>query len=154
MTSIAIRQKQHLELIRNNVLKTNIYWMPFILVVKFDVVDFHDLAKAKTSVANSLGHLYATNELAGPEALSQRDMAHVISPVLGREIRTEALSLEVMVRNARAVGASEHLGNGNAHDEQAIPPVWVSGKSQFATIENEPQAEYGRGTCEKIGHWK
>ena len=45
-------------------------------------------------MATNPGHLYATYELGGPEALSQRDMAAVISRVLGREIRAAAVSLE------------------------------------------------------------
>ena len=58
-------------------------------------------------VATNPGHLYATYELAGPEALSQREMAAVISRVLGRENRAAALSLEQVEKNARAAGASD-----------------------------------------------
>ena len=81
--------------------------MPFNIDVKFNVADLRDLAEATAIVATQPGHLYATYELAGPEALSQRDMAEVISRVLGRRIRAEALSLEQMEKNARAAGASD-----------------------------------------------
>ena len=71
------------------------------------VADLHDLAEATAIVATNPGHLYATYELAGPEALSQREMAAVISRVLGREIRADAVSLEELEKNARAAGASD-----------------------------------------------
>ena len=102
-----IRYMQHLELIWKKVLETGVHAMPFNIDVKFNVADLRDLAKATAIVATNPGHLYATYELAGPEALSQRDMAAVVSRVLGREIRAEALSLEQMEKNARAGGAGD-----------------------------------------------
>ena len=102
-----IRYMQHLGLIWNKVLETGIHAMPFNIDVQFNVADLRDLAEATAIVATNPGHLYATYELAGPEALSQRDMAAVISRVLGREIRAESLSLEQMEKNARAAGASD-----------------------------------------------
>ena len=102
-----MRYMQHLGLIWNKVLETGIHAMPFNIDVQFNVADLRDLAEATAIVATNPGHLYATYELAGPEPLSQRDMAAVISRVLGREIRAEALSLEQMEKNARAAGASD-----------------------------------------------
>ncbi len=102
-----MRYMQHLALIWKKVLETGIHAMPFNIDVQFNVADLRDLAEATAIVATNPGHLYATYELAGPEPLSQRDMAAVISRVLGREIRAEALNLEVMEKNARAAGASE-----------------------------------------------
>ena len=102
-----MRYMQHLALIWNKVLETGIHAMPFNIDVKFNVADLRDLAEATAIVATNPGHLYATYELAGLEALSQRDMATVISRVLGREIRAAALSLEQVEKNARATGASD-----------------------------------------------
>lgn len=102
-----IRYMQHLELIWKKVLETGIHAMPFNTDVKFNVADLRDLAEATAIVATQPGHLYATYELAGPEALSQRDMAAVISRLLGRKIRAEALSLKQMEKNARAAGAGD-----------------------------------------------
>jgi len=102
-----MRYMQHLGLIWNKVLETGIHAMPFNIDVRFNVADLRDLAEATAIVATQSGHLYATYELAGPEALSQRDMAAVISRVLGREIRAEALSLKQMEKNARAAGAGD-----------------------------------------------
>lgn len=102
-----IRYMQHLELIWKKVLETGVHAMPFNVDVKFNVADLRDLADATAIVATQPGHLYATYELAGPEALSQRDMAEAISRVLGRKIRAEALSLDQMEKNARAGGAGD-----------------------------------------------
>ena len=102
-----MRYMQHLALIWNKVHETGIHAMPFNIDVRFNVVDLRDLAEAMAIVATNPGHLYATYELAGPEALSQRDMAAVISRVLGREIRAAAVSLEELEKNARAAGASD-----------------------------------------------
>ena len=101
-----MRYMQHLELIWKKVLETGIHAMPFNIDAKFNVADLRDLAEATAIVATQPEHLYATYELAGPEALSQHDMAAAISRVLGRKIRAETLSLEQMEKNARAAGAS------------------------------------------------
>ena len=71
-------------------LETGIHAMSFNADVRFNVADLRDLAIVTTNP----GHLYATYELASPEALSQRDMAAVISRMLGREIPAAALSLK------------------------------------------------------------
>ena len=102
-----IRYMQHLAMIWKKVLDTGIHSMPFNIDLKFNVADLRDLAEATAIVATQPGHLYATYELAGPQALSQRDMAAVISRVLGRVIRAEAVSLEQVEKNAVAAGVSD-----------------------------------------------
>ncbi|MYE48577.1 MAG: NAD(P)H-binding protein, partial [Gammaproteobacteria bacterium] len=102
-----IRYMQHLAMIWKKVLDTGVHNMPFNVDVKFNVADLRDLAEATAIVATEPGHLYITYELAGPEALSQRDMAATISRVLGRVIRAEALSLDQVEKNARAAGAGD-----------------------------------------------
>ena len=102
-----MRYMQPLALIWNKVLETGIHAMPFNIDVRFNVADLLDLAEATAIVATNPGHLYATYELASPEALSQRDMAALISRVRGREIRAGALRLEQAEKNARAAGAND-----------------------------------------------
>ena len=58
--------------------------MPFSTEVRFNVVDLLDVAEAVAQIVLNPGHDFATYELAGPEALSQRDMAAVISDVIGK----------------------------------------------------------------------
>ena len=102
-----MRYIQHLALIWNKVLETGTPAMSFNIDVRFKIAALRDLAEATAIVTTNLGHLYATYELAGPEALSQRGMAAVISRVLGREIRADALRLEQVEKNARAAGAND-----------------------------------------------
>lgn len=117
-----IRYMQHLDPIWARVVEENVHAMPFSVTQKFNVVDLTDLAAAVTRVILEPDHLYATYELAGPEALSQRDMAAIISRVIGHEVRAEAVPLEALERRIRAAGLSddrvEQMLNMNRHYDQ------------------------------------
>ena len=101
------RYMQHLVPIWPKVVNESIHAMPFSVDKRFNVVDLDDLAEACAIVAASSDHLYATYELAGPEALSQTDMAATISEVLGKSIKAHAIPLEELAEKARAAGANE-----------------------------------------------
>ena len=101
------RYMQHLVPIWPKVMNEFIHAMPFSVDKRFNIVDLGDLAEACAVVASSSDHLYASYELAGPEALSQTDMAVVISEVLGRNIKAHAIPLEELAEKARAAGANE-----------------------------------------------
>lgn len=96
------RYMQHLLPIWNKVMKTGIHDMPFSAEVKFSVVDLNDLAEATAIVATEDGHEGATYQLAGPEPLSQTDMAAILSELTGKEINAKAKSLEDFEAGARA----------------------------------------------------
>ena len=117
-----IRYMQHLDPIWIRVVEEGVHAMPFGVDRKFNIVDLADLAAAATRVLLEPDHLYATYELAGPEALSQRDMAAIISQVIGREVRAEAVPLDVLERRVRAAGLSddrvEQMLNMNRHYDQ------------------------------------
>jgi uncharacterized protein YbjT (DUF2867 family) len=101
------RYMQHLETQWARLLDTGVHSMPFSVKQGFSVVDLQDLAEATATVALEPGHDFARYELAGPELLSQEDMAVILSRVLGRPIRAEAQALDAMAEAARAKGASE-----------------------------------------------
>lgn len=102
------RYMQHLEPIWPRVAQDGVHAMPFNVEGKYSVVDLGDLAEACAVVAaNSERHLYATYELAGPEALSQTDMASIISDVIGKLVRAETIPLDVVEQKARAAGAND-----------------------------------------------
>jgi len=113
------RYMQHLEPIWPTVRNQGIHAMPFGIDVRFNVADLLDLAAATALIATAPGHLYATYELAGPEALSQRDMARIISEVLDREVEAVATPLDEMVASASARGFGEdrveQMRRMNAH---------------------------------------
>lgn len=117
-----IRYMQHLEPIWSRVIEEGVHAMPFSVDRKFNVADLADLAAATARVLLEPAHLYATYELAGPQALSQRDMAAIISQVIGREVRAEAVPLDALERKVRAAGLSddriEQMLNMNRHYDQ------------------------------------
>ena len=140
-----IRYMQHLALIWKKVLETGVHaTCPSMWMCKFNVADLRDLAEATAIVATEPGHLYITYELAGPEALSQRDMAAVISRVLGREIRAEALSLEQVEKNARAAGAGDDRVTQMLTMNQALRSVRLSRQSQHFALAPRPRTQHLR----------
>lgn len=101
------RYMQHLEPIWSNVLAQGIHAMPFSTEKKFSVVDLLDLAEAVAIVAARSSDIYASYELAGPEPLSQADMARIIASVTGREITARATPITAMKEAAAAKGMSK-----------------------------------------------
>lgn len=97
-----MRYMQHLESIWTAVNDSAVHEMPFNTDVKFNVVDLLDLADATAIVCEENRHLYATYELAGPEALSQRDMARILSEELDRPVKARSISVEQLQENARS----------------------------------------------------
>ena len=70
--------------------------MPFGVDKQFSVVDLLDLAETTAIVATDPGHLWASYELAGPEPLSQNEMAAILGDVLGREVTARQVPLDEM----------------------------------------------------------
>ncbi len=102
-----IRYMQHLETIWKEVLSSGVHAMPFNTHVKFNVADLVDLADASALAATTPGHLYATYELAGPQSLSQDEMATIIGEVLKRPITARQIPLDEMASKAKAAGATD-----------------------------------------------
>lgn len=103
-----MRYMQHLEPIWKAVGETGVHAMPFSTQVKFNVVDLLDLAEATANVAaDASRYAYGTYELAGPEALSQDEMASILSDVLGKRVTARAIPLDELEAKARAAGASD-----------------------------------------------
>lgn len=102
------RYMQHLEPIWSAVRNGGVHRMPFSTTQRFSVVDLDDLAQATAVVATGGGvHHFAFYELAGPEALSQDEMATILSEELGRPVRAEAPDFATVEAEARDKGLSE-----------------------------------------------
>jgi len=101
-----IRYMQHLEPIWRNVVRDGVHMMPFNTKVKFNVADLLDHAAATAIVATEAGYLNGTYELAGPESLSQEDMAGIISEVIKRPVKAQSISLKDLAAKAEANGVS------------------------------------------------
>lgn len=125
-----MRYMQHLEPIWKEVVEKGVHAMPFNVDVKFNVVDLSDLAAATATVicetaadmATAGKHLYASYELAGPEALSQRDMADIIAGEIGRPVTARAIAQDELRAKAMSGGATvdriEQMLSLNAHYDQ------------------------------------
>jgi len=113
------RYMQHLAPIWKTVLATGVHAMPFGTTAKFSVVDLADLAEVTALIMTTAGHDGATYQLAGPDALSQDDMARILTEVLGRPIRAATKPPDEFRRDATAAGMPaeriETMSLMNAH---------------------------------------
>jgi uncharacterized protein YbjT (DUF2867 family) len=99
------RYMQHLLPIWKTVVASGVHSMPFSTKSKFNVVDLADVAEACARIMTEPGHESATYELAGPQALSQEDMAVILSQLLRKPIRAESKPIDQMRKEAEAAGA-------------------------------------------------
>jgi uncharacterized protein YbjT (DUF2867 family) len=85
-----------------------IYPAPYAFEARLGMVDLVDVAEAAAVVLAGSGHLGATYELVGPEALSQTEVAAILSRQLSRPVRAEVIPLDAWERNAQASGMDEY----------------------------------------------
>jgi uncharacterized protein YbjT (DUF2867 family) len=88
------RYMQHLAPIWSAVLATGVHSMPFDVSAPFSVVDLADVAEAAARILLEEGHDRATYQLAGPEMLSQDDMARILTDLIGHPVRAIAKPLD------------------------------------------------------------
>jgi uncharacterized protein YbjT (DUF2867 family) len=72
------------------------------------MVDLKDVAEAAARVLTQPGHADAIYELAGPEVLSQIEIASFLENRLGRPVRAQRISLESWERQARSSGLGDY----------------------------------------------
>jgi NAD(P)H dehydrogenase (quinone) len=82
--------------------------VPYAIETRLGMVDLQDVAAAAVRVLTERGHEGATYELVGTEALSQTEVATVLSHELGRPVRARAISLDEWEGLARRSGLDEY----------------------------------------------
>ena len=92
----------------NQIVGQGIYPVPYAVEAGLSMVDLEDVAEAAAIVLTESGHIGATYELAGPEALSQVEVAEILSQQLGRPVRAQTVPLDEWERMARASGMSDY----------------------------------------------
>jgi uncharacterized protein YbjT (DUF2867 family) len=92
----------------DQILQAGIYPVPYAAETQLGMVDLEDVAAAAAAVLTESGHLGATYELAGPNLLSQSDIATILEQQLGRPVRTRVVSLKMWERKARASGLGDY----------------------------------------------
>jgi len=84
-----------------------IYAVPYATSARISMIDLADVAAAAEAVLTQLNHSRAIYELAGPEALSQDEVAAILSHELGREVRAVSLNRQEWADNARRSSLNE-----------------------------------------------
>jgi uncharacterized protein YbjT (DUF2867 family) len=81
-----------------------VYAVPYAVKTRLSTVDLEDVAAAAAVVLSEESHVGAIYELAGPEILSQSDMARILGQQLGQPVRAEAVPLAEWEQGAQASG--------------------------------------------------
>jgi NAD(P)H dehydrogenase (quinone) len=90
------------------IVERGVYAVPYSVEARISMVDLEDVAQAAAFVLTDPGHLGATYELAGPEVLTQTQVAGILSKHLRRPVRAEQVTIEEWTRQARASGMGEY----------------------------------------------
>jgi uncharacterized protein YbjT (DUF2867 family) len=86
------------------IVERGVYAVPYSVETRMSMVDLEDVAQAAAVVLTELGHLGATYELAGPDALTQTEVAEILSRQLRRPVHAEQITIEAWTRQAQALG--------------------------------------------------
>ncbi len=92
----------------NQIIKNAIYPAPYSAETRLSLVDLNDVAQAAAIVLTEPGHIGATIELVGTPAMSQIDIADVLSEQLGRPVTVELVPIETWERGARKSGLGDY----------------------------------------------
>jgi len=86
------------------VVEHGVYAVPYSVECRMSMVDLEDIAHAAAVVLTDPGHLGATYELAGPEVLTQTQVAEILTKQLKRPVRAEQMMIEEWMSQAQASG--------------------------------------------------
>jgi uncharacterized protein YbjT (DUF2867 family) len=92
----------------SQILEHGVYPVPYAVETRLSMVDLDDVAKAAAVVLTEPGHAGATYELVCEGAMTQIEVAKVLSQQLGRPVRAEVVPLDVWEQQARAAGLGDY----------------------------------------------
>ncbi len=84
-----------------------LYEVPYSNETRLSIVDLIDVAEVAAQVLVAAGHFSAIYELSGPQALTQTQVAEILSQELGFPVVAQALSRSEWEKGARASGMSD-----------------------------------------------
>ncbi len=90
------------------IVKQGVYRTPYPVETRLGMVDLEDVAATAAIVLTEPGHFGAIYELAGPEALTQTEVAAVLSESLSRPVRAAEIPLDEWAKNAQAAGLGSY----------------------------------------------
>ena len=82
--------------------------VPYDLQTRHSMVDLADVAEVYTRLLTETGHLYATYELAGPQALDHLEIAALLSSAFGRPVTAVRENLDGWRRRTQQSGLSTY----------------------------------------------
>lgn len=85
-----------------------VYYVPYHTEARLSIVDLKDVAEAAARVLLEKGHEYAIYELAGPQPLSQDEVAAILSQVLKHPVTARTLDRAVWRERAQANNMSAY----------------------------------------------
>ncbi|MFN2244294.1 MAG: SDR family oxidoreductase [Anaerolineae bacterium] len=92
----------------DQIVRRGIYAVPYAADTRLSMVDLEDIAQAAVVVLTETGHMGATYELVGADALTPAEIAANLEQHLDRPVRAEAMPLDVWEEGARASGLGEY----------------------------------------------
>jgi NAD(P)H dehydrogenase (quinone) len=88
----------------DEIVEKGVYRVPYGESAALSLVDLEDVAEVAAIVLTEEEHIGATYELVGPEALTPRRIAEVLSRRFGTEVSSESIALDGWAEGARAGG--------------------------------------------------
>jgi uncharacterized protein YbjT (DUF2867 family) len=92
----------------NSIITEGLYRIPYAPQTQLGMVDLADVAEAAAVILTESGHEGAIYELAGPEVLSQQDVAEILSRQLDRPVRVEIIPQHEWEQQARRLGRDDY----------------------------------------------
>lgn len=92
----------------DSIIENGVYPIPYPVETRLSYVDLRDVAQVAAMVFTEPGHIDATYELAGTEALSQKEVVDILSRQLNRSIRIDLVPMETRQRQARSTGLGDY----------------------------------------------
>ena len=92
----------------DSILEKGIYAVPYPISTRISIVDLSDVAAVAAKVLTESGHDYAIYELAGPENLSQSDVANRLQNYLHKDVVAEEIDQAVWRQNVKEAGVAKY----------------------------------------------
>jgi NAD(P)H dehydrogenase (quinone) len=91
-----------------SIVERGVYSVPYSIESRMSMVDLEDVAEAAAVVLTEPSHLGSAYELAGPEILTQTQVAEILSNQLKRPVRPEQITIDAWTKQAEASGMGKY----------------------------------------------
>lgn len=91
-----------------SIVEEGVYTTPYPVETQISIIDLADVVEVAAKVLTEVGHDFAVYELAGPENLSQIEVAAALQTHLGKRIIAKEIAHEMWRKNAESAGLSTY----------------------------------------------